>query len=126
MRDYRKLSVWENSHRLTLEVYRLTAGLPRSERFGLSSQLRRAASSIACNIAEGAGRRTRPDYARFLDVALGSANELEYLLILAGDLDLLRVEDAKEVLDQVDHIRRQLLRLHAAVITDGPENPPSP
>jgi four helix bundle protein len=118
--------VWKNSHRLTLEVYRLTPKFPRSERFGLSAQLRRAASSIAVNIAEGAGRRSPPDYARFLDISLGSANETEYLLTLAHELGLLDPETFLELMDRIDHIRRQLLRLHTAVITDRRENPRRP
>jgi len=77
MRDYRNLIAWQKAHRLTLKVYRLTSDLPDSERFGLTSQLRRAAASIGANIAEGCGRSTRADLRRFLSIASGSASELQ-------------------------------------------------
>ena len=120
MRDYRRLTVWSRSHQLALDVYGLTQSLPASERFGLTSQLRRAAGSIPANIAEGAGRRTAADYGRFLDVALGSANELEYHLMLARDLGFIDPGDTSGILDRVDHIRRQLLRLHSKVTSSQP------
>ena len=89
MADYRKLKVWERSHRLTLEVYRVTASFPQSELYGLTSQIRRSAYSIPSNIAEGCGRNVDAELARFLDIAMGSANELDYRLLLARDLGLL-------------------------------------
>ncbi len=86
MRDYRNLIAWKKAHKLTLTVYRLTRDFPRDERFGLSIQLRRASASIATNIAEGAGRTTNADFARFLAIAAGSASEVQYQLELAQDL----------------------------------------
>ena len=80
MRDFRKLDVWDRAHQLTLDVYRATGSFPSNERFGLTTQMRRCAISIPSNIAEGAGRESRPDYARFLGVAIGSAHELDYQL----------------------------------------------
>ena len=86
MRDYRNLIAWQKAHELTLTVYRLTRDFPRDERFGLSAQLRRASASIATNIAEGSGRSTNADFARFLAIAAGSASEVQYQLELARDL----------------------------------------
>jgi four helix bundle protein len=84
--DYRRLQVWQRAHRLTLDVYQATRTLPKEELFGLTSQLRRAALSIPANIAEGCGRNGHAELARFLGIALGSANELDYHLLLAQDL----------------------------------------
>ena len=86
MRDYRKLAVWTKAHALTLQLYAETARFPREEVYGLTSQLRRAVSSIPANIAEGCGRNSDRELARFLLIAMGSANEAEYHLLLAKDL----------------------------------------
>ena len=80
MRDFRKLSVWEKSHQLTLGVYRATAGFPQREMYGLTSQLRRSCASIPANISEGSGRDGEKDFARYLTIASGSASETEYHL----------------------------------------------
>jgi len=77
MRDFRGLSVWENSHSLTLLIYKSTSSFPKEELYGLTSQMRRSASSIPSNIAEGCGRDSQPQLARFLNIAFGSASELE-------------------------------------------------
>jgi len=77
MKDFRKLTVWEKSHRLTLAIYRITESFPDTERYGLISQMRRASASIPTNIAEGSGRGSDAELARFLQIAMGSASELE-------------------------------------------------
>jgi four helix bundle protein len=87
MRDFRDLKVWEKAHALALNIYRATAEFPREEIYGLTSQIRRAATSIAANIAEGCGRDGEVELARFLRIAVGSASELEYHLLLASDLN---------------------------------------
>jgi len=87
MADFKRLEVWKASHQLVLQIYRQTANFPRHELFGLTAQMRRAAVSIPANIAEGRGRDTDPDFARFLTMSLGSVSELEYFLILATDLE---------------------------------------
>ncbi len=87
MRDYKKIKAWELAHQLTLSVYRSTASFPAAEQFGITSQLRRAASSVAANIAEGSGRATDKDFLRFLDIALGSLKETEYFLLLSNELN---------------------------------------
>ncbi len=89
MQNFRELKVWNKAHAVTLAAYSATESFPASERYGLTSQMRRAATSIAANIAEGCGRSSDADFARFLHVALGSASELEYLVLLARDLRLI-------------------------------------
>ncbi len=89
MKDFRQLKVWEKAHNLTLRIYGVTRTFPKEELYGLTSQMRRASSSIAANIAEGCGRKTDADFCRFLVVDLGSATELEYHLLLSHDLKLL-------------------------------------
>ena len=89
MKDFRQLKVWEKAHHLTLEIYRATASFPRAETYGLTSQIRRASSSICANLAEGCGRGGDAELARFCGIARGSASELEYHLLLARDLHLL-------------------------------------
>jgi four helix bundle protein len=85
-RNFRELVVWQKAHQLVLEVYRLTAGFPRHELYGLSAQLRRSTVSVAANIVEGYRKRGRADKARFLNIAEGSLEESRYYLILAADL----------------------------------------
>ena len=89
MKDFRDLEVWRHSHRLTLDVYRESKNFPMDERFGLTSQIRRCAASIPANIAEGCGRRGDGEFHRFLPIAMGSASELDYHLLLAKDLEYL-------------------------------------
>jgi four helix bundle protein len=89
MQDFRELQVWRKAHRLTLAVYRATAGFPREELYGLTGQIRRSCSSIPANLAEGCGRSGDSDFARFCSIAIGSASELEYHLLLAKDLHLI-------------------------------------
>jgi four helix bundle protein len=102
MQDFKKLEAWQKSHLITLRTYATTASFPKSELFGLTSQMRRAAVSIPANIAEGCYRGER-SLAQSLRIALGSAAELEYYIILAGDVKLLSDTDrttlAKEVSD---------------------------
>jgi len=86
MKDFRNLEVWKKAHQLTLEVYRATKAFPVDERFGLTSQIRRCTTSIAANIAEGCGRGSNSEFRHYLQMAMGSASELEYHLLLSRDL----------------------------------------
>jgi four helix bundle protein len=106
--NYRQLVVWQKARALALQVYRATGRYPRAEMFGLVQQMRRAAISILCNIAEGQGRWTRPDYHRFLIDARGSALELEAQIVISEDLDLLERADAATMLNAVAEVTRML------------------
>lgn len=108
MKDYRKIRAWEKSHELVLEVYAITERFPSKEQYGLVSQLRRAAVSIPTNIAEGYGRTTDIEIARFMDISLGSVNEVEYLLYLSADLNYIKKEMAGTLFERIIEIRKML------------------
>ena len=108
MRDFKKLVVWQKAHQLTLEVYRVTASYPRDEVFGLTSQLRRASSSIGANIAEGCGRDTVADFARFLTLAMGSASEVESHLLLSRDLGHLSAQEFSDATEKTIEVKKML------------------
>jgi four helix bundle protein len=108
VRDLKKLQVWEKSHPLTLAIYRVTAELPKEEMYGLTSQMRQASASIPANISEGCGRGSDADLARFLNIAMGSAKELEYHLLLAYDLDYLKPDEYQELASRSTEIQRML------------------
>ncbi len=110
-RDPAKLEVFHASHRLALDVYRLTERLPAAERYGLSVQIRRAVVSIPTNLVEGCIKRTGREYLRFIDIALGSAAEVRYLLTLAVDLKMLKADDAADCRECSDHVVRALQNL---------------
>jgi four helix bundle protein len=108
MRDFRQLRVWEKAHSLTLRIYSVTRRFPKEELYGLTSQMRRASSSIAANIAEGCGRKTDADFCRFLVVALGSGAELEYHLLLAHDLKLLTDVEYESLQQELTEVKKML------------------
>ena len=111
MKDFRKLEVWQKAHQLTLSAYRATKRFPADERFSLTSQIRRSASSIPANIAEGCGRRGDAEFHRFLQMAMGSASELEYHLLLSHDLEYLNAEDHGELSGETIRVKRMLASL---------------
>lgn len=115
MQRFTELKVWQKSHALVLEIYKLTSNFPQDERFGLISQLRRAAASVPTNIAEGSKRSHNRDYARFLNVAEGSLAEIEYLIMLSRDLAFVPGHHAQLLLTEVDEIARMLHRLRTKV-----------
>ena len=108
MRDFRKLKVWQRGHRLTLAVYEATVGFPREALYGLRAQVRRSASSIPANIAEGCGRTGDAELARFMLISMGSASELEYDLLLARDLDYLTSPEHQKLTKQVEERKKML------------------
>jgi four helix bundle protein len=130
VRDYRNLKVWEKAHRLTLAVYCGTAHFPKAELFGLTSQIRRASVSVEANLAEGCGRRSDGEMARFVQIAMGSGSELSCHLLLARDLGMLedpeyRVpqESATEVLLMLsalsERVKRPAAREHLELTAKG-------
>jgi four helix bundle protein len=119
MRNFRDLRVWQESHALTLAVYRVTKSFPRDELFGMTSQIRRAASSIEANIAEGCGRQGDAELARFLHIALGSASELECHLLLAKDLEYLTPAAHRTLQEHVEDVRRMMTGLLRSLTITG-------
>jgi four helix bundle protein len=111
MRDFRQLRVWEDAHQLTLEIYKITKQFPKEELFALTNQLRRASASIPSNIAEGCGRGSNKDYAHFLQMAIGSAYEIDYQLLLAKDLDYIDAQNYSLTNKKIDALKRQLAAL---------------
>jgi len=109
VKDFRSLQVWEKAHRFALEIYKATQDFPREERYGLTSQLRRAAASIPTNIAEGCGRGTEGELAQFFQIAVGSASEIEYLLQLSHDLKYLDSHRQGNLAHQVVEVRKMLI-----------------
>src|SRR6185295_16379242 len=118
MRNFRDIKVWEKSHALTLAVYRESRTLPKEEVYSLTSQMRRAAASIATNIAEGSGRGSHADFARFTQMAIGSASELEYLLLLARDLRYIDLTAHQRLEQQTVEVRRMLIAFQRKLQSD--------
>ncbi len=111
MQNYKELILWQEAHNLTLKVYEVSKSFPKEEIFGITSQIRRASSSIPCNIAEGCGRYTAKDFANFLQIALGSANETDYLLLLSKDLSYLPEKNFIELHEKINKIRAMNINL---------------
>ena len=119
MQRFTELRVWRRSHAMVLEIYEVTDEFPYEERFGLVSQLRRAAVSVPCNIAEGSKRIRPADYARFLNMAESSAAEIQYLVILSRDLSFLSNDRAAILLARIQVIARMLHQLRARVVKES-------
>lgn len=111
MKDFRELKVWEKAHAAVLNIYQITKDFPSNEQYGLISQIRRSAVSIATNIAEGAGRGTDPDFKRFLEIAYASANETDYLLLLSKDLGFTNIETLQKTNGELTEIKKMLYAL---------------
>ena len=108
MRDFKKIQVWQKAHTFVLAIYKMTESFPDEERFGLTSQIRRAAASIPTNIAEGAGRDTQKEFARFVQIATGSASEVEYQLLLSHELGYLPTEQYTALEATITEIQKML------------------
>jgi four helix bundle protein len=119
VQDFRKPKVWQKAHEITLSIYTATEKFPATERYGLTSQMRRAASSIAANIAEGCARSSDADFARFLHHAMGSASELEYFLLLARDLRFLDKIVHEQTTSEAQAIKRMLTALITKLRADS-------
>jgi len=111
MQDFKQLKVWHKAHVLTLDVYKSTQNFPREETYGLTSQIRRAAASIGANIAEGCCRKGDAELGRFLQIAMGSASEVEYHCLLARDLELLQPADYGRLAGKTIEVKKMLASL---------------
>jgi len=119
MQDFKNLKVWENAHALTLDIYSSSTRFPREELYGLVSQMRRSAASIGMNIAEGCCRKGDIEMGRFIQIALGSASELEYQILLARDLNYVESTHYRKLDGQVIEVKRMLSSLLRRVRTDS-------
>lgn len=115
MQNFKDLKVWQKAHRIVLSIYQQTVSFPAQEKFGLTNQIRRAAVSIPANIAEGSVRSSDADFARFLHIALGSASEVDYYLVLARDLRFWNEETYQTLDADLQEIKRMLAALIARV-----------
>ena len=122
MAPYPDLLVWQKAHQLVLRIYAASKSWPADERFGLASQIRRAAISIPSNIAEGAAKKGSRDFRRYLDIAVGSHAEVGYMIRLATDLGYISAADAESMISDCDEIGRMLWGLHRSIrrAADGP------
>ena len=119
MKDFTKLRVWQEAHKLTLQIYVITKKFPSDELYGLTSQLRRSASSIGSNLAEGCGRNSDKELARFVSIAQGSALEARYQMILAKDLGYISPEEFSNLENQILAISRMLTSFHQKLTANG-------
>lgn len=108
MKNFRDLQVWQKAHKFTLDIYKLSKSFPSEEKFGLTSQLKRSASSIPTNIAEGCGYKSDNELRRFLQIAMGSASESEYTLLLAYELSFVQSQSYHELNNDITEIKRML------------------
>ena len=122
LKNFKELKVWQKSYQLCLDVYKVTKGFPKEEKYGLTSQIRRASVSIPSNIAEGYGRKTTPDYVRSLYVAYGSICELETQIMLCGDLTYIEEENLRGIQNDIREVERML----KALIRSLENKPPTP
>lgn len=116
MQDFHTLQIWQKSHELTLDVYKATKKyFPKEEMFELTTQIRRASSSIACNIAEGCGRKTNADYSHFLQMSIGSCSEVEYQILLAKVLGYLPQEAFCSLTEEVTTVRKMIINFQKKI-----------
>lgn len=117
MRDFKKLDIWQRSHELTLRIYKLTNAFPKTEQYGLTSQLRRACASVPINIAEGCGRLSKKELARFVVIAAGSLSEVEYIVLLATELSYIPRSDYEPLNKEINEIKRMIYTFHKRIKT---------
>jgi four helix bundle protein len=126
VRNYRDLVVWQRAVEFVAEIYRISAGFPPEERFGLTAQIRRASVSVAANIAEGSGRSTSRDLMNFLSYARGSLKEAESMVFVAQRLGFVRTEDCIDALRLADETSRMLTGLRISIARRNPPHSPRP
>jgi four helix bundle protein len=126
VRDFEQLEVWQAAHRLVLEIYRATETFPAAEIYGLTSQMRRSASSITANTAEGCGRGGHVELARFLQIARGSASELQSHLRLAKDLNHLSQQNYGRLLEALTEVEKMLVGYRQFLLRESERKTPRP
>lgn len=116
MRDFHKLVIWQRSHALVLDIYKISSEFPKEEQFGLTSQIRRAAASIPTNIAEGCGRLTNKDFSHFLQISIASASEVEYELLLAFEIGYISEVEFRRLTESTVSIRKMIAKYQSELI----------
>jgi four helix bundle protein len=116
MRDFKKYDIWQLSHSLTLEVYKITYNFPKEELYGLTSQIRRASVSIPTNISEGCGRNSDKEFNQFFNIALGSTNETECFLVLSKDLNYINKEIFEKLEKEINIIKSKIYKLKTVLM----------
>jgi len=111
MQDFKELKVWQKSYQLGLDIYEITSTFPKEETFGLTSQIKRSCVSIAANIAEGCGRKSKAELAQFLQIAVGSASELEHYLLFSRDLGIINHPNFEKLSFDLSKIKKMLITL---------------
>ena len=111
MRNYKNLTVWQKSHAFVLTAYKASKSFPREEQYNLTSQLRRAATSIPTNLAEGCGKFTDRDFAKYIQNAFGSSQEVEYLSFLSFELGYISIQEFKTLDSQINEVKAMLISL---------------
>ena len=117
MHRYKELRVFQFARVLVREIYAVSAGFPKEETYGLTSQIRRAATSVLLNISEGAGRNTTKDFAHFLNIASGSANEVEAAAIIALDQGYIEEKDLKDIADKIESLNNMLFKFQENLVS---------
>jgi four helix bundle protein len=116
MRNYRELEVWNVAIGFVTKIYSITEGFPTTEKYGIISQINRAAVSIPINIAEGASRKTAPDFARFLEIAIGSCFELETLLIISTNLQFINSDHSNNLINEIQLLQKRISALRSSIL----------
>jgi four helix bundle protein len=119
--NFKELKIWQKSRLLTTKIFKLTMDFPKEEKYGLINQMRRSAVSIASNIAKGSGRNSDKEFCRFLDIALGSAYELETQIIISSDLNYLREIDNNDLLNDIEEIQKMTYVFRKTLIQNSNE-----
>jgi four helix bundle protein len=117
MHNYLELKIWQRSRKMVKSVYLLTDLFPKSQKYSLTNQMQRAAISIPSNIAEGAGRNTSKDFMRFLDIANGSAFELETQLFLSIDLEYVMIDQVEAIISELKEIQKMIFKFRSSLDT---------
>ena len=121
MQDFKRTDVWKRSYKFSIDIYRITSSFPPEEKYGLTSQIRRASTSIPINIAEGAGRDTRKEFAHFILIAMGSASEVDCELLLAHDLGFISNKDFSILYSELNEIRKMLTAFRKSLLNYNDE-----